>query len=131
MLPLLMLQKAQYKSPKAMERIVHGTVVDISEHPYQVGLVQSRGHRKRLICGGAIIKPHIIFTAAHCTHVGVEDERPNLSVLVGANYLNDPEGRETYITNTFWHNFAGLFIFTTVHPETESFIYKKLWSVRF
>ncbi|RZC42926.1 Trypsin domain containing protein, partial [Asbolus verrucosus] len=85
-----------------MERIIHGTVVDISDFPYQVALVSHRNHRKRIICGGAIVRPKIIFTAAHCTHVG-EEEREDLSVLVGANYVNDPEGRFHKIDSIMRH----------------------------
>ncbi|KAJ3624845.1 hypothetical protein MTP99_018438 [Tenebrio molitor] len=78
---------------EAMERIIHGTVVDISDFPYQVALVSHKNHRKHIICGGALVRATIIFTAAHCTHTGNDEERENLSVLVGANYLNDPNGR--------------------------------------
>lgn len=74
-----------------MERIIYGTVVDISDYPYQVALVSRRGHRKRIICGGALVKPRVVFTAAHCTHTR-DDEPRDLEILVGANYVNDPDG---------------------------------------
>ncbi|XP_008196898.2 trypsin [Tribolium castaneum] len=76
----------------AMERIIYGTVVDISDFPYQVALVSRRNNRKRIICGGALVKPRVVFTAAHCTHTRNDEERENLSVLVGANHVNDPDG---------------------------------------
>ncbi|KAJ3646208.1 hypothetical protein Zmor_023803 [Zophobas morio] len=77
-----------------MERIIYGTVVDISDFPYQVALVHHRKNRKRIICGGALVRPRVVFTAAHCTHTkDFDEERKPLSVLVGANYLDDPDGR--------------------------------------
>jgi secreted trypsin-like serine protease len=92
--PRFFIFKAQFLSfNEAMERIIHGTVVDISDFPYQVALVSHKNHRKHIICGGALVRATIIFTAAHCTHTGNDEERENLSVLVGANYLNDPNGR--------------------------------------
>ncbi|XP_063917125.1 trypsin-like [Zophobas morio] len=79
---------------EAMERIIYGTVVDISDFPYQVALVHHRKNRKRIICGGALVRPRVVFTAAHCTHTkDFDEERKPLSVLVGANYLDDPDGR--------------------------------------
>lgn len=44
-------------------RIVGGQDADIEDHPYQVSLQQYGAH----ICGGSIISPRHVLTAAHCT----------------------------------------------------------------
>ncbi|KAL3272661.1 hypothetical protein HHI36_014126 [Cryptolaemus montrouzieri] len=75
-----------------MSRILHGRDADIRDHPYQVALITANGNDKKIICGGALVKPTIVFTAAHCTHIQDDTLRPNLSVLVGANSLKDPKG---------------------------------------
>lgn len=108
-----------------MERIIHGYVVDIVDYPYQVALVAQRGERKRIICGGALIKPNVVFTAAHCTHATDHEERENLAVLVGANYVDDPKGRlhsidkmtkhPDFSFNDFDHDFSVI----TLNKEVE------------
>lgn len=86
-----------------MDRILHGRDTDIKDHPYQVALVTTNGNRKRILCGGALIEPKIVFTAAHCTHVDDQTIRPNLTVLVGANSLFDPEGKKHEIYRVLKH----------------------------
>lgn len=44
-------------------RIVHGHSVDITKRPHQVSLQILGEH----ICGGTIVAPNLILTAAHCT----------------------------------------------------------------
>lgn len=45
------------------ERIVGGEVISLSDAPYQVSLQYNKIH----LCGGSIISPWFIITAAHCT----------------------------------------------------------------
>ncbi|XP_045478362.1 trypsin epsilon-like [Harmonia axyridis] len=89
--------------PQITDRILHGSDSDIRNHPYQVALVTTNGHHKKILCGGALVDPKIVFTAAHCTHVDEETIRPNLTVLVGANSLFDPEGTSHEIHKVIKH----------------------------
>ncbi|XP_031327502.1 trypsin alpha-like [Photinus pyralis] len=56
--------KLQTRTPRLDGRIVGGHDADIKEYPYQVSLQSSGRH----ICGGSIIGPNKILTAAHCTN---------------------------------------------------------------
>lgn len=56
-------QKFLYiQDAQAASRIVNGTRIDIKYVPYQVQI----GFKQSLICGGSIIGPKHILTAAHC-----------------------------------------------------------------
>ena len=72
-------------------RIVGGETASAASWPWQVALVESherdgrRGVRFRQFCGGSVIAPRWVLTAAHC----VDDLRPeDLQVLVGAHDLD-------------------------------------------
>ena len=72
-------------------RIVGGETASAGSWPWQVALVESherdgrRGARFRQFCGGSMIAPRWVLTAAHC----VDDLRPGeLQVLVGTHDLD-------------------------------------------
>ena len=72
-------------------RIVGGEVASTGSWPWQVALVESherdgrRGARVRQFCGGSVIAPRWVLTAAHC----VDNLRPgDLRVLVGTHDLD-------------------------------------------
>ena len=72
-------------------RIVGGETASTRSWPWQVALVESherdgrRGARFRQFCGGSVIAPRWVLTAAHC----VDDLRPgDLQVLAGTHDLD-------------------------------------------
>ena len=69
-------------------RIVGGVAAKAGAWPWQVALVRpqrSGDARTRQFCGGSVIAPRWVLTAAHC----VDDEAPDeLQVLVGTRDLN-------------------------------------------
>ncbi|XP_076269844.1 anionic trypsin-2-like [Rhynchophorus ferrugineus] len=95
----LVLTEIAYAKKNA--KILHGKVADITEHPYQVALINTKFNR--IICGGVIIKPRVVFTAAHCTHTRTMEPRKNLAVLVGANYVEDFDGSVHHIEKVIKH----------------------------
>ncbi|XP_050300159.1 trypsin-like [Anthonomus grandis grandis] len=87
--------------PRKNAEILHGKVVDITDHPYQVALLNTKANK--IICGGVIVKPKVVFTAAHCTHTRNLVPRKNLAVLVGANHVDDYEGNLHHIAKVIKH----------------------------
>src|SRR5262249_24474941 len=70
-------------------RVIGGTPAPVGAYPWQVsiglaGVPQLNGH----FCGGSLINPQWIITAAHC--VSGQTLPRNLQVLLGTNILNQP-----------------------------------------
>ncbi|PNJ41773.1 KLK6 isoform 5 [Pongo abelii] len=64
-------------------KLVHGGPCDKTSHPYQAALYTS-GH---LLCGGVLIHPLWVLTAAHC-------KKPNLQVFLGKHNLRQRESSQ-------------------------------------
>ena len=48
-------------------KIVGGVNIDITQAPWQVGLARRRD--RLVFCGGVLINPNWVLTAAHCTNL--------------------------------------------------------------
>ncbi|XP_011176560.1 chymotrypsin-2 [Zeugodacus cucurbitae] len=75
----------------SQERVVGGAAVPDGEYiPYQVSMqYRTRSGKDRHFCGGSIIAPNRILTAAHCVN-GQDAKR--ISVVAGIRDLNDSSG---------------------------------------
>ncbi|XP_028156538.1 transmembrane protease serine 3-like [Ostrinia furnacalis] len=67
-------------------RIVGGSNVDISQVPYQVGLVIQVLWILQSVCGGSLISNNRVITAAHCHHDGVITAQSH-TVVLGSNTI--------------------------------------------
>ncbi len=74
------------------EKIVGGEVADAGQFPYQVALVfvGYSNPRKGQYCGGSLIAPDWVVTAAHClvTRWGTQMKAGDLVVFAGSNTLS-------------------------------------------
>ncbi|XP_075977378.1 transmembrane protease serine 9-like [Anticarsia gemmatalis] len=68
------------------QRIVGGWIVDITQVPYQVGLVITINWSWTSVCGGSLISNNRVVTAAHCQHDGV-NTATGMTVALGTNTI--------------------------------------------
>jgi secreted trypsin-like serine protease len=68
-------------------RIVGGTVAAPSSNPFQVALLDRRirNNASALFCGGSLVRPNVVVTAAHCSDFVIPS---TVEVLTGARRLD-------------------------------------------
>ncbi|XP_069004204.1 transmembrane protease serine 4a isoform X1 [Embiotoca jacksoni] len=67
----------------SQDRIVGGTDALIEDYPWQVSLQQGGQHT----CGGSLVSPHWVVTAAHC-FIGSKKELSRWRVVSGRTYMS-------------------------------------------
>ena len=81
-------------------RIINGKNAPKGRYPYIVSLTTQKGHE----CGGTLIAPDIVLSAAHCKVISFD------TVLIGRhNFDDDSEIYETFVVEK-----------TSIHPKYES-----------
>lgn len=76
--------------------VVNGTATDIAETPWQVSLQDEYGH----FCGGSIIAPNKIVTAAHCIE-GIDASE--MTVRAGVTNHDDSSGQDVGVSQAVPH----------------------------
>ncbi|WP_415949262.1 S1 family peptidase [Streptomyces sp. KLOTTS4A1] len=90
--------------------IIGGSPVNVSDSPWTVALASRDrfgGTRAGQFCGGAVVAPSVVLTAAHCVSAEVLGTRPgdvgDLKVIAGRTDLRSLAGREVAVREA-WVN---------------------------
>ncbi|KAM6916083.1 urokinase-type plasminogen activator-like [Xenentodon cancila] len=71
-----------------MNKIVGGYFIPIESHPWIAAIFHKRN---KFICGGSLISPCWVLTAAHCFNDGEDTKLRHLSVYLGKSAINDTD----------------------------------------
>jgi transmembrane serine protease 11D len=78
---------------RADPRIIGGRAVTIADHPWQVALVRGYMAGRYQFCGGSLIAPDVVVTAAHCIdNTLVQNDPQRVDIIAGTALY--PEGGE-------------------------------------
>jgi len=89
-----------FKFDSLTSKIIGGQDAYAGEFPWQVSIQLDEDSRSSFpICGGTIISPTEILTAAHCLFYGINDPIPlsSLTVVAGAHSVFNPDGSEQIV----------------------------------
>ncbi|MFJ9696418.1 S1 family peptidase [Kitasatospora sp. NPDC101183] len=117
---------------EAQRRVVGGTTASTSDHPWMVALSsrqQFGGGRSGQFCGGAMISPTKVITAAHCFYDeprGTRVDRPGLKVIVDRDDMRGSAGRELSVRSVWIHpdyafaaNMNDVAVLTLAEPQVD------------
>ncbi|WP_416875316.1 S1 family peptidase [Kitasatospora sp. SC0581] len=93
---------------EAQRRVVGGSAVSTADHPWIVALSsrqQFGSGRSGQFCGGALVTPTKVVTAAHCFYDEARGrvDRPGLKVIVGRDDMRGTSGREVAVRSVWIH----------------------------
>jgi secreted trypsin-like serine protease len=92
-------------APSAGKSVVGGEPSSVSKWPYQAALLHrdwTTGDFQRQFCGGVVLTPTLILSAAHCVVKPNPDLLPaQIQVLVGRSRLSSTEGQIYDVSNYY------------------------------
>ncbi|MFI9330862.1 S1 family peptidase [Kitasatospora sp. NPDC052868] len=117
---------------EAQRRIVGGSAVGTSDHPWVVALSsrpQFGNGRSGQFCGAALVAPTKVVTAAHCFYdesKGKRVDRPELKAVIGRDDLRGSAGHEVPVQSVWVHpdyafaaNMNDVAVLTLAEPQTD------------
>ncbi|XP_035663952.1 low-density lipoprotein receptor-related protein 2-like isoform X2 [Branchiostoma floridae] len=92
--------------PSGQSRIVGGDTADRGAWPWQVQL--KRTYSSTPFCGGTLVAPEWVVTAAHCLNEDQPNEWPTIQILIGKRHLGhpgitDPEAIVSSVQKVYLH----------------------------
>ena len=105
--PLRRVVAAFERGESQNQRIVGGHPTTIAENPWQVAILATRVpvNAKAQFCGGSIVAPNWVLTAAHCVDQGTKPEQ--IAILAGTDSLLDDRvhriAADEIIVHTAWN----------------------------
>lgn len=116
---------------QAQRRVIGGAEDSTEQHPWVVALSsrpQFGSQRSGQFCGGALVSPTKVVTAAHCFYdelTGVRTERPALKVIVGRTDITGDAGVEVPVQDvwvdpdySFQANTRDVAVVTLAQPQS-------------
>lgn len=83
------------RSERRMHKIVGGSFTPIESHPWIAAIFYKSN---LFLCGGSLISPCWVLTAAHCLPDGEHTSLRRLSVYLGKSAINDTDDKEQSFT---------------------------------
>ncbi|XP_030630718.1 plasminogen activator, urokinase b [Chanos chanos] len=82
--------------PGKLMKVVGGLITPVETHPWMAAIFKRRSNRNEVFhCGGSLISPCWVLTAAHCFPDGLHEKAHKFSVYLGKNAINETdESRE-------------------------------------
>lgn len=115
---------------QAQRRVIGGAADSTEQHPWVVALAsrdQFGTVRSGQFCGGALVTPTKVVTAAHCFYdetTGLPTDRPNLRVIVGRTDMTGSDGVEVPVQDvwiepdySFQDNTGDVAVVTLAEPQ--------------
>ncbi|XP_028156477.1 brachyurin-like [Ostrinia furnacalis] len=94
-------------------RIVGGSNVDISQVPYQVGVINRIAFFLTSVCGGSLISNNRVITAAHC-HDDGDIEALSHTVVLGSNTIFSGGVRQSTTNIAMHHDWNPMTAFSDI-----------------
>lgn len=87
-------------------KVVGGALSTVERHPWMAAVFSRSARGRSFTCGGSLISPCWVLTAAHCFPDGTKTSLHKLSVFVGKNAINETDAQreqELRVSELFIH----------------------------